>query len=917
MLNNNFQERLKEKAHSKIRYWLLQFYHLITPNSLCDIKEHNRLRKDNGMIALTQGDYNAIQFKYRLITGISLVVIIISVLLLSIYFPAYYQKIFATATFTVDDLGDAGDISAGDGSCDTGEGVCTLRAAIEEANALAGDDTIQFSIIGTINIGGSLPYNTGNLTINGPGASDLIIDASGAGEQVAMGSSGSGVSFSVKDITIQNSTGGDCIYIQGALNGGEFSGLTLNNCKGNGINIQTALSGDVMIIDNTVSNITESGGNSFGINAKIASTTISNNIISNIVTHGIVLNATTGGTITNNTINSCGGSGIYSWIATGNLISGNTISNNGDASTDAGIYIGSDCNNNTIQNNTFSGNYYGVYQTMGTCSGLAVNNNSITNTINNALYIESDGTSITNNTITTTTGSQKDGIYIGAADDITISNNTISGATGSGIKTVEQGDAVDGASITNNTIYSNALHGLNLESYTNGTISNNTIYSNGSSPVSAFVIPGSVYSYGGTDYVEGLYLINDGEATAVTGDGFLASGNDAPDGVNDINLALCNFGANLTIFVSNDNYPDEASVEALAGGEDVCSAFVSSIFIAGDTATSDYTYDPTSLEGTGVTINEAGNTNPTMTYSMAYNSGVYLSASTDNTITSNTLYNNGNSLTLAGESTGNTATNNIFYSIDNGIDVGSSASLTNTYNLVWSDATANDLYQNSASYGTGEVNCNPSFTDTDTPTLTLKSISCAIESASDGSDLGANDFSGTKDTSLTVASSGADFISLQDAIDASWNGYSIAVAAGIYNEDIDFKSKYNITVTGASPATSILSGTTSGISFTGTSSANTLADMTLTGATTDLVSSASGTNNLENVIFISTSTNVTAGQVDVYYDTRGYVKDSGGNPISGASCSIAPEAGGSSISLGSYWRTGRGCFCQWRYYGNG
>ena len=51
--------------------------------------------------------------------------------------------------------GDAGDASPGDGSCDTGgtnsqlATECTLRAAIEEANALAGSDPIRFDMPST------------------------------------------------------------------------------------------------------------------------------------------------------------------------------------------------------------------------------------------------------------------------------------------------------------------------------------------------------------------------------------------------------------------------------------------------------------------------------------------------------------------------------------------------------------------------------------------------------------------------------------------------------------------------------------------------------------------------------------------------------------------------------------------------
>src|SRR5437868_15185019 len=50
--------------------------------------------------------------------------------------------------FGVNSTGDEDDAFPGDGQCETavGNGVCTLRAAIEEANAHAGGDGIFFSI---------------------------------------------------------------------------------------------------------------------------------------------------------------------------------------------------------------------------------------------------------------------------------------------------------------------------------------------------------------------------------------------------------------------------------------------------------------------------------------------------------------------------------------------------------------------------------------------------------------------------------------------------------------------------------------------------------------------------------------------------------------------------------------------------
>ena len=67
---------------------------------------------------------------------------------LSVFVCCFISGAFAqAATFTVNSPFDAADANPGDAMCETapGNGVCTLRAAIEEANTLgAGDDTIIF-----------------------------------------------------------------------------------------------------------------------------------------------------------------------------------------------------------------------------------------------------------------------------------------------------------------------------------------------------------------------------------------------------------------------------------------------------------------------------------------------------------------------------------------------------------------------------------------------------------------------------------------------------------------------------------------------------------------------------------------------------------------------------------------------------
>lgn len=100
------------------------------------------------------------------------------------------------ATFPVTSIADAVDAAPGDGTCATSAGVCTLRAAIQEANALAGADTINLPA-GTYTLtlagknenaaaSGDLDVTgTGNLTIIGAGATITRIAQQGTGSVLA------------------------------------------------------------------------------------------------------------------------------------------------------------------------------------------------------------------------------------------------------------------------------------------------------------------------------------------------------------------------------------------------------------------------------------------------------------------------------------------------------------------------------------------------------------------------------------------------------------------------------------------------------------------------------------------------------------------------------------------------------------
>jgi CSLREA domain-containing protein len=78
----------------------------------------------------------------------------------------------APPSFTVNSLGDTSDANLSDGLCNDGTGKCTLRAAIEQTNALGACAPLQiiFSVNGTITLGSALPNITQSLALLGPGA---------------------------------------------------------------------------------------------------------------------------------------------------------------------------------------------------------------------------------------------------------------------------------------------------------------------------------------------------------------------------------------------------------------------------------------------------------------------------------------------------------------------------------------------------------------------------------------------------------------------------------------------------------------------------------------------------------------------------------------------------------------------------
>jgi CSLREA domain-containing protein len=138
------------------------------------------------------------------------------------------------ASFTVNTTADTDDANPGNTVCADSSGKCSLRAAITEANALVGADTITLpagtytlTIGGTgenANATGDLDI-TGDLTINGSGPTNTTIDG-GATDRVLHVHGG--VTAELSGVTITNGRAPDAPDgSDGSDGGGIANGGTL------------------------------------------------------------------------------------------------------------------------------------------------------------------------------------------------------------------------------------------------------------------------------------------------------------------------------------------------------------------------------------------------------------------------------------------------------------------------------------------------------------------------------------------------------------------------------------------------------------------------------------------------------------------------------------------------------------------
>src|SRR2546430_14094222 len=234
-------------------------------------------------------------------------------------------------TFVVNTTADTADAVPGDGRCADSGGACSLRAAVQEANALAGADTIQLAAATYVLTGaagddlavsGDLDI-TGDLTLTGAGTASTIIDGGGVDRVLDIDPSGAGVSVTISNLTVRggNAAGqaGGGIRNLGTLS---LSNVTLaaNSSGVNGgglLNLGTLTLTNTTVSGNTAG--TDGGGiyNSGGGTLTITASTLSGNSANSAGRNGGgIFNASaatlTNVTVSGNSANSGGGGGFKS-----------------------------------------------------------------------------------------------------------------------------------------------------------------------------------------------------------------------------------------------------------------------------------------------------------------------------------------------------------------------------------------------------------------------------------------------------------------------------------------------------------------------------------------------------------------------------------------------------------------------------
>ncbi len=364
------------------------------------------------------------------------------------------------------------------------DGLTSLREAIDYAATLSGDVTVTFDMsqVGpVITLGSELDIDdtSGNITIAGPGADQLIISGDNNCRvfQVEVGVTAYISDLTISDGSVSDSGGG--IY--------NFGTLTVADCTLSG-NVAEYFGGG--IYNNYYGTLTLSGST-----LSVNSASDGGGIYTN--QYGTV--TLTDSTLSGNYSTSGAGGGIYSDYNNTLTISGSTLSvNSAMSSSGGGIY--SYCSAVTITDSTLSGNsaYFsgsGVFNESGT---LTVTDSTFSGNVaqhsGGGIFNDNGSATVAGSTLSgNSAGTDGSGVY-NDNGTLTVAGSTLSGNAGSGIFNSSNSTLT----ITASTLSGNSANvGGGILNYGTATIAASTLSGN------------SGASFGGGVFNDGTLTVTD------------------------------------------------------------------------------------------------------------------------------------------------------------------------------------------------------------------------------------------------------------------------------------------------------------------------------------------------------------------------------------------------------------------------
>jgi CSLREA domain-containing protein len=414
----------------------------------------------------------------------------------------------------VNSTGDGSDASPGNGVCATSTGTCTLRAAINEANARSGADTINFNIAGTgvqtIQLASALPTlsdTTGGTTIDGytqPGAAvntspladnaQIKIQIRGTGASGVDGIMITSANNVLRGLAFYNlrrvlyffHSGSNGNTVTGCFVGTDAGGTfghTVSDTYATGIAIEAGAHNNAIGETTLAGRNVISGNSRHGIdfyNEGSNNNTVYNNIIGlsplgdrrlQNLKHGIDINA-------GSSFNLIGGTGTLQR----NVISGNGLLNDPDGPAGVEISHATTTTGNQIVGNFFGTDVTGASALSYTYNGLwgihvedgsnhsIISDNVVVNSKGGAIKLQDPGTTanvIRDNRIGLTATGQAGpnsgyGVFIAhSAVGNTVGPGNI--ITNNPVGVWVSGDDTDRNTITHNSIYGNSNLGIDLD----------------------------------------------------------------------------------------------------------------------------------------------------------------------------------------------------------------------------------------------------------------------------------------------------------------------------------------------------------------------------------------------------------------------------------------------------------------------